>query len=423
MRILYLLYAQQNDFADPSVKARSKFPWANVLLENLEKRSDITLALGFPINSIDFQMRKENGIMLYGLPNPVEKNFFKKMGQRISRSPENASINDYVSLAIDDFKPDVIQIFGSENPFGLIIEKQKIPVIIHIQGYLNVWQGKWFTSISKSDQLRYAGLKDLALMVGSFNEFFDFKKRAAREEIILRNCRYFMGRTPFDKRIASLLSKDSEYFHCEEFIRPVFFEKQWNIPTGTDVNCISILKGTSYKGIDLLVETAIILKRFTNLTFTLKICGVSEGEEIVQIIRKKYSINFKSLNIRFLGRLASDDLVEQLCNSTFYIHPSFIENSPNSVCEAMALGMPVISTNVGGVGSMISDGVDGILVQEGEPYSMAAAIYDLINNYEYAKLLGENARKRSTLRHDPDQIVKQLLGIYETIFNNNDRRQ
>ena len=52
---------------------------------------------------------------------------------------------------------------------------------------------------------------------------------------------------------------------------------------------------------------------------------------------------------------------------------------------------------------------------------LAAALINLINNYDYAKLLGENARKRSIGRHDPDLIVKQLVGIYETILTENGR--
>ena len=120
--------------------------------------------------------------------------------------------------------------------------------------------------------------------------------------------------------------------------------------------------------------------------------------------------------------MTTDDLVNQLCDSNFYIHPSYIENSPNSVCEAMAIGMPIISTNVGGINTLISDKIDGIFVQEGEPYSLAGAIIELVNNYEYAKSLGKNARERSINRHDPNEIVKRLLDIYKTILSDNDRK-
>ena len=79
--------------------------------------------------------------------------------------------------------------------------------------------------------------------------FLLLKKDAKTEAIIIKNCRYFMGRTDFDRRIASLVSPGSKYFHCEEFIRKEFFEKQWTFPKQNEITCISIIKGTSYKGL------------------------------------------------------------------------------------------------------------------------------------------------------------------------------
>ena len=422
MRILFFVYAPQNSFKEFSINPKTRFSWVDALLDELGKSDSISIALAVPINDKNFQKTRKNEMSLYGLPKPEEKNIITKAYKRLTNNTGDNKINSYVSRVIEDFKPDIIQIFGSENPFGLILMQSCHPIVLHIQGSLMVVLGKWFAGISKWEQIRYASLKDLLLMRGSYNEFFTFRKRAEREDVILQNCKYFMGRTTFDKRIVSLLSPNSIYFHCEEFIRKEFFEKQWNSTLQNEITCVSILKGTSYKGIDLLVEVLLILKKYSTFSFKFKICGVSANEEIIKIIKKKYKKEINLLNIEFLGKLTADDLVNQLCNSNFYIHPSYIENSPNSVCEAMALGMPIISTNVGGINSLINDKFEGLLVQEGEPYSLAAAIIELINNYEYAKLLAKNARERAINRHDPPKIKKQLLDIYKTILSENDRK-
>ena len=228
MRILYLIYAQQNSFSAFSSNARTKCSWVDAILDELEKCKNITIALAVPVNTDTFQKSQKNGITLFGLPNPKERNFFKKVHQRIKHSSENVKINSYAIQAISEFKPDIIQIFGSENPFGLILMKPSPPVVLHIQGSSIVVLGKWFIGISKWQQFRYASLKSLILMQGTYHESVTFKKRADREAVILKNCKYFMGRTNFDKRIVSLLSPDSTYFHCEEFIRKEFFRKQWN---------------------------------------------------------------------------------------------------------------------------------------------------------------------------------------------------
>jgi glycosyltransferase involved in cell wall biosynthesis len=220
-----------------------------------------------------------------------------------------------------------------------------------------------------------------------------------------------------------LVSPGSKYYHCEEFIRKDFFDKKWDFPKQNEIICVSIIKGTSYKGIDLLVKCSMVLKKYSNLNFKFKICGVSGNEEIIGIIKKKYNGATDFIDIEFLGKLSADDLVKQLCNSNFYVHPSYIENSPNSICEAMALGMPIIATNVGGVSTLIEDEQEGILVQEGEPYSMAGAIVELTNNYEKAKQLGSNARIKAFKRHEPGNIVKSLLEIYENIIHEDGRKK
>jgi glycosyltransferase involved in cell wall biosynthesis len=416
MKILYLLFNQQDSLMGSNKSPRISLSWVDALIDELVKCDSVEIALAVPLNDNTFQKGEKNGITLFGLPNPEEKNFIKKAYNRITNAYENANVNSYISQAIDEFKPDIIQIFGSENIFGLIAKEQSIPVIIHIQGYLLVWQGKWFTGISKWDQFRYAGIKDLLLMRGTYNSFFAFTKRAETEAIILENCKYFMGRTNFDKRIASLISPNSTYFHCEEFIRKMFFEKQWDFPLQDEIKCISIIRATSYKGVDLLYKVFLILEKYSGLSFKFRICGTSENDDIIKIIKKKYRKEIDHINIEYLGKLTPEVLVDELCNSNIYVHPSYIENSPNSVCEAMALGMPIIATNVGGVSDLIEDEVEGILVQEGEPYSFAGALVELTNNYEKAKQFGRNARTKAFKRHNPDDILKDILKIYKTII-------
>jgi glycosyltransferase involved in cell wall biosynthesis len=421
MRILYLLRNRQKSITE-FTNLKINLPWVDVLLNELSKSERVTVALCVPVDNQYIQKSKKNGILVFGLPEPSEKNILIKVYKRITRSLTNIKINSYISQVVSDFNPDIIQIFGSENSFGLIAKQLNIPVIIHIQGYSFVCLGKWFSGISKWEQFRYTGLKNLLLMRGNYHEYFNFRKRGELETHIIKNCRYFLGRTNFDKGIISLISPDSKYFHCDEFIRKDFFEKQWDVPLNNVIKCVSILKGTSYKGLDLLIETLYILKKYSSFVFNFKVCGVSANEEVVRLLKKKYKKEFRLIEIDFLGNMASEELVKQLCNSNFYVHPSYVENSPNSICEAMSLGMPIISTNVGGVNSMIEDKVEGILVQEGEPYSLAGAIVDLANNYEKAKELGHNARNKAFIRHNPQSIQSKLLEIYEKIIQEDGRK-
>ena len=422
MRILFLAYTEHSSLREFVNNSARRLSWIDALLEELRNYQSISIGVALPINSNYLQRDQKDNIKLYGLPNPKERNIFRKAFYKLIYATESVKINSHIKTVVDDFNPDIIHIFGTENPFGLIIPQLSKPVIMHIQGFLLVGERKYFTGISRSEQFRYTSLKDLLFMRGNYNGFFTFRNRAKVEEKVIASCNYFMGRTDFDKRIISLLSPKSTYYHCEEFIRKEFFEKRWNFPLGDEIVGISILKGTTSKGIDLLVESSIVLQKHTPYAIKFKICGVSSNEEIVKILKKKYKKDKCFENIEFLGKLNAAGLVTQLCNSNFYVHPSYIENSPNSVCEAMALGMPIVATKVGGVNSIIQDKVEGLLVQEGDPYSLAGAIVELINNYEYAVSLGKNARDRAISRHNPHQIGTSILNIYEKLIIENGRK-
>ena len=98
-----------------------------------------------------------------------------------------------------------------------------------------------------------------------------------------------------------------------------------------------------------------------------------------------------------------------------YISTSHIENSPNSLCEAQILGMPCIATDAGGTVSLIDDNKEGIVIQDGDPFVMAGAIVEMINNYKKAIVYGENGRKTALERHNPQKITQDLLNIYNSL--------
>jgi glycosyltransferase involved in cell wall biosynthesis len=82
----------------------------------------------------------------------------------------------------------------------------------------------------------------------------------------------------------------------------------------------------------------------------------------------------------------------------------------------MLLGMPIIATYAGGIPSILGNKNEGLLFQDGDPYSLAGAIIELIEDVDYANDLAKNARQRALQRHDPEKIVNDLLQIYSSII-------
>jgi glycosyltransferase involved in cell wall biosynthesis len=332
---------------------------------------------------------------------------------RVFRVNDEQALTDYLAI-VENFKPDIVHIFGTENNYGLIIPKINIPAVIHIQGILTMINNKYYTGLSAQDVSRYTRMID-RLKGTSINQYYRNSLVAVkREQKILTNCKFLIGRTNWDKRASAFFAPQASYFHCDEMLRKDFFSYHWKNPISDRLQILSVLRSNIYKGFDLIIRTSWLLSQ-RNINFQWNIAGASAQSRDLQIFLKKYKYELSD-NINFVGSKNSMEIINLMSKSNIFIHTSYIENSPNSVCEAMLAGMPVIANYSGGIPSLLESEKEGILLQEGDPFSMASAILEIGNNPEKAIILGENARKRALQRHHPETIVNTLLSIYQTVF-------
>ncbi|NQY05903.1 MAG: glycosyltransferase family 4 protein [Flavobacteriaceae bacterium] len=99
-------------------------------------------------------------------------------------------------------------------------------------------------------------------------------------------------------------------------------------------------------------------------------------------------------SIEFTGMLTKEAWREKSVSSSIFINTTNFDNTPISLIEAMALGLPVVSTNVGGIPFLISDQKDGILVKKSDALEMKQAIIELIDNPKRANKIALNARNK-----------------------------
>jgi glycosyltransferase involved in cell wall biosynthesis len=238
---------------------------------------------------------------------------------------------------------------------------------------------------------------------------------AAREKEIYANSKHFIGRTAWDRRVTSVLAPGADYYHNDEILQDSFYKYQWANKLNSKLILFTTNGPNIYKGIETLLDCACLLDEI-NIDYEWQVAGLSKNDEVVKIAAKSIGKPV-SKNINFLGKLDDVRLAEALLKANIYLAVSHIENSPNSLCEAQILGVPCIATHAGGTNSLLEDGVDGILIQDGDPYSMAGAIIEMKNNFNKAIVYGENSRKRALKRHDPEKITNDLLEIYKNILN------
>jgi len=394
--------------------------WINCLATHLSKNSDIELHIAFKANCKSISKNKIDNITTYQIPskqysnNKLEK-ILKHIKNFFQADLDKNIVTKYLQV-INLVEPDIIQLFGSEHDYGLILPEINIPTMIHIQCIYQVYHHKWFSGISEKDVKKYSPLKSKILR-RTFKHLYNQRyKIVEREKLFYKHCDYFIGRTDWDRGCIKVLAPHSKYYHCDEMMREDFFKYKWNKePDCKSINLFTTIGGAIYKGLETIVEAVEILEKKSKYNIKWRIAGLSNKTETVKICRNRYKSRFSN-NIILLGKINSLRMIDNMLNSDMYIHPSHIENSPNSLCEAMLIGMPVIATYSGGTPSLLTDQKEGILVQDGDPWSMAGAILELFENPNQAKECGENARQRALKRHGAGKIVNDLINIYENVI-------
>lgn len=332
--------------------------------------------------------------------------------------PNSEHLKRYLSI-IEEVQPDIIHIHGTENAFGCILKHVNIPVVVSIQGIITVIHHKYFSGFEK----RYLSVKKRSvtnlkgfLFPRSFmQKLKKFRKMQIRETINLRNVKFILGRTDWDKRVSRVLAPQSAYYHEERVLRSSFYLHQWELPSNSKTVIHTTSSNNSYKGFETVCQALYELNQI-HFKCEWHVTGIAEGDLIVKLTRKMLKSKYPEQGLILNGKLNGGDLIKKMLKSDLYVMPSHIENNVNSLSEAMILGMPCLSTFVGGVGSLITDRVDGILIQDGDPWAMAGAILELSNNKKQAIALGQNARKTALSRHNRTEMVQNLLKTYQDII-------
>ena len=163
-----------------------------------------------------------------------------------------------------------------------------------------------------------------------------------------------------------------------------------------------------------MLKIARILKEEFHLQFVWNVYGEVDYTFAERITGIKHG----DVNICLCGMVSAQQLHEVLCGTTLYVQPSYIENSPNSVCEAQISSVPVIATNVGGTSSLVKHGETGLLFPATDPYMGAYYVRELIEDLDKNRKMGKTAREEALSRHNRDKIITDLLNTYKTIIQN-----
>lgn len=185
------------------------------------------------------------------------------------------------------------------------------------------------------------------------------------------------------------------------------------LPSAKDGKCHFLFMGNinRNKGVFDLIQAVIRIKNEIRGKSIFHICGSGADDELMQMINS----NDLSDLITYEGFVGGDDKVVMLNKCDVYILPSYIEGFPVSILEAMSYGMPVISTNVGGIPTIIEHSKDGYLFTPGDVEKLSSYILELIKNPNKTHEMGELARVAVNAYY-PEVIADELTMIYTKLL-------
>lgn len=386
----------------------------------------IELGICFPVESVNDEMR-------FSLPNLEVFGFYED-----TVHPENYNVDLEVRLKkiVDKFNPDLVHCFGTEYPHTLAMTKafpKPDKILIGIQGlcykYAEVYMAKLPIKVQKRKTFRDILKKDSLL-----EQEQKFIKRGKYEKEALKNVSHVTGRTQWDydsvkevKEISRDKVKEGviRYHFMNETLRNNFYSGSWEYEKCVPYSIFISQGDYPIKGLHFMLQAMPrILEKFPDTTVYVSGNNVTKTATLKEKIKisayGKYLTKLIKRNqlqhkVHFLGKLNAEEMKQRFLQSHLYVCPSAIENSPNSLGEAMILGVPAIASDTGGISSVFTDKKDGLLFEMGNYEVLADCVIQLFSEPEKMKEYSQNAKQHAGKTHNPDENFKRLLEIYQEI--------
>ena len=385
--------------------------WISSLIVQLTKQS-LKICVVFPYNE-DIDKIEVNKNIYYGFSTRYKDP--TKYDSVLEKRFENI---------IRSEKPDIVQIFGTEYPHALAMTKAfKNPerTVCHIQGLVSVY-GRHYAEGLPHNVCHISTFRDFLRHDNISQQQKKFYKRGEYEIKALKNIGHIMGRTDWDKACTCLINPNAEYHYVQEIMREPFYEGQWKFKDCEKYTIFMSQGSYPVKGLHYVLEAlALIKKRYPQVKLYIGGSSLESPKSLKEKLRessysryinKQIKINHLQDNILFLGNLSAEEMKRQYLNCNVFVSASTIENSPNSVGEALLLGVPVVASDVGGVSSIATHNETAFLYPSDEPYMLAHYVKMIFNNSAIAYKLSKNGKKNAALLYNRENIKKQVMDVY-----------
>ncbi len=335
------------------------------------------------------------------------------------------------------FEPDILHCFGTEYPHTLAAVKmfsQPDRTLIGIQGLCRICAKSYMANLPKSVQ-KSVTLRDILRKDSIREQQAKFEGRGQWELAAIKWTGHVAGRTDFDRYWAEKWNPTVRYHLLQETLRPAFYSGQWSAETCRPHEIFLSQGDYPLKGLHyMLLAMPDILEKYPDTRLVVagncilrkpgleSFVKLSAYGKYIQKLLKKNHLQDK---VRFVGMLDGARMKEQFLQSGLFICPSSLENSSNSLGEAMLLGVPVVAAAVGGLPSMINEEegylYDGFCMERVEQpdelaritRNLTTAVLAAFDDPQEAGRRADKARQHAFRTHDAKTNRARLMEIYQ----------
>ena len=327
---------------------------------------------------------------------------------------------------IESIDPDCIHIWGSEYNHSYYVTKaarnlSKIEcTVLSIQGLVSVYAEHY-----------YDGLPPELIHRRTLKEFFGRRNIAQEKKMMelqgqteistfqmLENC---IGRTDWDYACAKQMNPQIEYHFCGEILRESFYVNRWKYEECDKEVIFFSQAHYPIKGLHIMLRALPIIKEYYPAV-VLRIVGNNPQKKAIfkRSSYEKYICNLihdndLSNSIEWLGQLSENEMMLNYKKANVFVCSSSIENSSNSIGEAMLVGTPIVASDVGGIKSFMEHEKEGMLYHSTAVYMLADNVIRIFNSRSLAIQLGNNAHERAKKYHCIEDNLQRLIKIYNKL--------
>ena len=336
--------------------------------------------------------------------------------------------------------PDLVHIWGTEYTAAAAMQqaaaRQNLPVLVGIQGVMLDCAAHLCDGVP--EPYRHSSWMQRAIDRVIPGQLLDkmqdnFTALAKSEAALLSNARHVTGRTTFDRRAVAAMAPQAAYYPCNETLRPAFWQAagSWHVREFGQGPVLLMSQGNyPLKNLHtLLMAMPEVLRRWPGAR--LRVAGwppLDKGPLLRPVIdwmfpyqswcKKLIAQNGLEGHVQYTGPLQANEMRQAYLDADLFVLPSFSENSPNSLGEAMLLGLPCVASRAGGIPDVTGGGAGAVLYDPaGDADALAAALCDVLSRPDHGAALGSAGCALARKAHDPRANADRMEEIYAEVLH------